>query len=30
VQQAPDPNANTDFRLIIRDDYVSCTYKSGN
>jgi LCP family protein required for cell wall assembly len=30
VQQAPDPNASADFRLIIRNDYTSCTYRAGN
>jgi polyisoprenyl-teichoic acid--peptidoglycan teichoic acid transferase len=30
VNQTPDPNAGADFRLIIRDDYISCTYKAGN
>jgi LCP family protein required for cell wall assembly len=29
VMVAPDPNAATDFRLIIGDDYASCTYRVG-
>jgi len=30
VQSAPDPNASADFRLVVKDDYTSCTFQAGN